>query len=60
MSLSSLLLGVWLVLVGLSWAAIVSIDIKFLGIWALVTGIVVLVEQVHPITLARPTRAAQS
>jgi uncharacterized membrane protein len=57
MSLGSLLLGVWLILVGISWAAIVAIDIKFLGFWALVTGIVWLVEGVHPIVI--PVRRVQ-
>lgn len=51
MSLSQLLLGVWLILVGLSWAGWVAINAKFLGIWALVTGIVWLLEAVHPVTI---------
>jgi hypothetical protein len=51
MSLGSLLLAIWLVLVGLTWAAIVAISTKFLGFWALVTGIVLFVEGYHPITI---------
>lgn len=51
MGLSALLLAIWLILVGLSWAAVVAISIKFLGFWALVTGILWLVEGYHPITI---------
>jgi hypothetical protein len=53
MSLGSLLLGVWLVLVGLSWSAIITISSRFLGFFALVTGIVWLAEGYHPITVFR-------
>lgn len=56
MSLSSVLLGVWLVLVGLAWAGIVAIDSKFLGFWALITGILWLVELYHPFAIG-PRRA---
>lgn len=51
MGLASLLLGIWLILVGLSWAALVVIDSKFLGFWALITGILWLVEQWHPVVI---------
>lgn len=57
MSLSQLLLGIWLILVGLTWAAILSISIKFLGYFAIVTGIVWLVEGYHPITVYRRPQA---
>lgn len=53
MSLSTLLLGVWLILVGITWLAWVSISLTFLGVWAFVTGIVLLVEGVHPIIVYR-------
>jgi uncharacterized membrane protein len=55
MSLGNLLLGIWLILVGISWMAWVTISIKFLGIWAFVTGIVILVEGYHPIIVYRRT-----
>lgn len=58
MSLGHLLLCVWLILVGLAWAAIVTISGKFLGYWAIVTGIVLLVEGYHPITIYRRPPAA--
>lgn len=51
MSLGSLLLAVWLILVGLSWSALVVINNKFLGVWALVTGIVWFAEAYHPVTV---------
>lgn len=44
MSIGQLLLGVWLILVGIDWAGWASFDSKFLGIFAVVTGIVVLLE----------------
>lgn len=49
MSLSSVLLGIWLVLVGLSWAGIVSIGTSFLGFWALISGVLWLIELYHPL-----------
>ncbi len=54
MSLSSLLLAVWLILLGITWLAWVAISAKFLGIWAFVTGIVFLVEAVRPLNIPRP------
>lgn len=51
MSLGTLLLVVWLILVGLTWATIATISVKFLGYWALVTGIVMAVEAYHPVVL---------
>lgn len=54
MSLSTLLLAIWLILVGLSWTAAITISSKFLGIWAIVTGAVFLIEQVQPLNLRRP------
>lgn len=51
MSLSSLLLAVWLILIGVSWLAWITIDAKLLGLLAFVTGIVFLVEGVHPLVV---------
>lgn len=54
MSISSLLLAVWLILVGVDWLSWVSIDPKLLGLLAFITGILWLVESYHPLTLKRP------
>ena len=51
MSLSSLFLAVWLLLVGGTWADVYPISGKFLGLWAIITGIIWLIEGVHPITV---------
>jgi hypothetical protein len=51
MSLSSLLLGVWLILVGIAWLGWVVINIKFLGLWAFITGILIIVEGYHPLII---------
>lgn len=51
MSLSTILLGVFLILLGISWLGWVAISITFLGIWAFVTGIVILVDGFSPITV---------
>lgn len=44
MSVGSLLLALWLILVGVVWVGWISIDIKILGVLAFVTGIIWLVE----------------
>lgn len=54
MSLSSLMLGVWLILVGATWLTWLSIDLKFLGLFAFITGIVWLVEAYRPLNIPRP------
>lgn len=54
MSLSSLLLGIWLILVGATWLTWLTVDAKFLGLWAFVTGIVWLIEGFHPLNIPRP------
>lgn len=54
MSISNLLLAVWLVLVGATWLTWLSIDAKALGLLAVITGIVMLVDYVHPISVRRP------
>lgn len=53
MNLSSLLLGLWLILVGATWLTWLSVDAKFLGLFAFITGLVWLIEGVHPIRLGR-------
>lgn len=53
MSLASLLLGIWLILLGLTWMGVISLSSNFLGIVALVTGILWLLEGYHPITVFR-------
>lgn len=53
MNLSYLLLAVWLILVGITWLGWVAITVTFLGLWAFVTGIVFLVEGVHPVVVYR-------
>lgn len=51
MNLGALLLAVWLILVGLTWSTLATISAKFLGVWALVTGIVLVVELWHPVVI---------
>lgn len=51
MSLGNLLLGIWLILVGANWLTWLTVDIKFLGLLAFVTGIILFVEGFHPITI---------
>lgn len=58
MQLGSLLLAIWLILVGLTWLTWVSISTQFLGGLAAVTGILLLVESYHPIVIYRRPPAA--
>ena len=51
MSLSNLLAAVWFILVGINWLGWFTLDLRFLGAWALATGIVWLLEAWHPLTL---------
>lgn len=51
MSLSSLLLGAFLIVLGANWLTWIAVSVKFLGLFAVVTGIVILVEQYRPIKL---------
>lgn len=46
MSLSALLLGVWLILVGLVWALKVDISLVVLGWLAIITGVIWILEHV--------------
>lgn len=43
MNIPNLLLGLWLILVGVDWLTWVSIDIKVLGLLGFITGLVVLI-----------------
>lgn len=54
MNLSSLLLGIWLVLVGIDRMDWADLSLKFLGVWAFVTGVVWLIEAYHPLKVPRP------
>lgn len=49
MSVSNILLGIWLILVGATWLTWITVDVKFLGLLAFITGIVILVEGFHPL-----------
>lgn len=51
MSLSSLFLAAFLILTGISLLGWVAISATFLGVIALVAGILILVEGVHPIVI---------
>lgn len=53
MSLGSLALAIWLVLVGITWLGWVAISTKFLGGWAALTGLLLFLEAYHPITVWR-------
>jgi hypothetical protein len=53
MSLSQLLLAVWLILIGITWVGWVAISATFLGVWALITGVVWLLEAYRPIQVYR-------
>lgn len=50
---SSLLLGVFLILVGVSWIGWVVIDVKILGLLAFVTGLLILIEGINPTIFRR-------
>lgn len=56
MSLGSLALSVWLILVGLEWLTWITVSAKFLGAWALVTGILLIVEHWRPLVIPFPLR----
>jgi hypothetical protein len=47
--ISNILLGIWLILVGATWLTWLSIDAKFLGLLAFITGIVLIVERAYPL-----------
>lgn len=45
-----LLLAIWLILVGINWAGWVAISAVILGILAIITGIILLVENRSVVT----------
>lgn len=51
MALSHVLTAVWFILVGVTWLTWVTISTQFLGGFALVVGIIWLVEGWYPVTL---------
>jgi hypothetical protein len=51
MSLSTLLLAAYFILVGLSLLGILAVSNTVLGIIALVVGIIILVDGLHPVTI---------
>lgn len=52
----TLLLGIWLLLLGLTWAAVIAISQQFLGIYGIVLGILYIISSVGVVTLpAIPT-----
>lgn len=51
MALSHLLTAVWFILVGITWIGWVAISPQFLGVLALIVGILWLVEGWQPITV---------
>lgn len=53
----TLLFGIWLLLVGLTWAAVIVISNQFLGIYAIILGILYIVSSLGVVDLpALPTR----
>lgn len=54
MSISSLLLAIWMILVGVTWLGWISVDIKFLGLLGFITGILMLIEGFRPLRVPRP------
>lgn len=53
MSLSHVLTAIWFILVGITWLGWITISATFLGGFALVVGIVWLVEGYRPLTVWR-------
>lgn len=51
MSLGHLLLGLWFILVGITWLTWVTISSQFLGGLAAITGLIWLLESYHPVTI---------
>lgn len=54
MSIASLLLAIWLILVGATWLTWLSIDSKALGLLAFITGVVWLIDGFRPLNIPRP------
>lgn len=51
--MGSILLGIWLILFGINLAGWVAISAVFLGIFAVLTGAVILIEGLQPGLLKR-------
>lgn len=51
----TLLFGIWLLLVGLTWADATAISLTFLGVFAIVLGILYIVSAVGVALPAVPT-----
>lgn len=51
MYLSQLFLGIFLIILGAQWLGWIVLSLAFLGVFALVTGIIVLVDGYNPITV---------
>lgn len=58
MSLSTLFLAAFLILFGINALGWVVISATFLGVVALIAGILILIEAAHPITIYRRTPTA--
>lgn len=55
MSLGTLCLGLYLLLIGLVQVFSVSISATLLGVLALIAGALILIDSVHPISIGRRT-----
>lgn len=53
MSIGTLCLGLYLILLGLSYLTILTVNNTVLGVLALIAGIAVLIDSYRPITLWR-------
>lgn len=54
MSLSSILLALWLILVGATWLTWITVATTTLGLLGFIVGIVILIDSIHPISFNRP------
>lgn len=54
MSVTSVLTGLWFILVGATWLTWINVDLKVLGLLAFIVGLLWIVEQFHPLTVTRP------
>lgn len=53
MSISNLLLALWLILVGATWLTWITVDNKVLGLLGFIVGLVILVDSFHPLEINR-------
>lgn len=54
MNISGFLLAVWFILIGATWLGWVTIDMRFLGLLGFITGILLLIDSLHPLVIRRP------